>query len=110
VRVWRLLPRHTNGYSSLPKLEGEMTNRACPEACVKEGAKYVFVSKGKVYQIANQTDPSLDPCGSHGDIDGQDERRQHLYRRGHPWGAVVIVLITIETCSRCIYDVKGRKT
>lgn len=37
----------------------KMTDRACTEACVKDGAKYVFVSKGKVYQIANQTDPSL---------------------------------------------------
>ena len=36
-----------------------MTDRACTDACVKDGAKYVFVSKGKVYQIANQTDPSL---------------------------------------------------
>ena len=32
----------------------KMTDRECTEACVKNGAKYVFVSKGKVYQIANQ--------------------------------------------------------
>jgi hypothetical protein len=31
-----------------------MTDRACTLGCVKGGAKYVFVSDGKVYQIANQ--------------------------------------------------------
>lgn len=30
------------------------TDRDCTLACVKSGAKYVFVSDGKVYQIANQ--------------------------------------------------------
>ena len=37
----------------------KMTDRACTEACVKGGAKYVFASKGKVYQIANQDDADL---------------------------------------------------
>ena len=32
----------------------KMTDKACTEACVKGGAKYVFASKGKIYQIANQ--------------------------------------------------------
>jgi hypothetical protein len=31
-----------------------MTDKACALACVKGGGKYVFVSDGKVYQIANQ--------------------------------------------------------
>ncbi|MGA2881848.1 MAG: hypothetical protein ABSG13_23085 [Bryobacteraceae bacterium] len=31
-----------------------MTDAQCTQGCVKGGAKYVFVSKGKVYQIANQ--------------------------------------------------------
>ena len=31
-----------------------MTDSQCTLGCVKGGAKYVFVSKGKVYQIANQ--------------------------------------------------------
>lgn len=31
-----------------------MTAAQCTAGCVKGGAKYVFVSKGKVYQIANQ--------------------------------------------------------
>ena len=37
----------------------KMTDRACTEACVKGGAKYVFASKGKVYQIANQDSAEL---------------------------------------------------
>jgi uncharacterized protein YdeI (BOF family) len=32
----------------------KMTDRECTEACVKAGAKYVFVSGDKVYKIANQ--------------------------------------------------------
>jgi hypothetical protein len=32
----------------------KMTARDCTLACVKAGAKYVFVTKGKVYSIANQ--------------------------------------------------------
>ena len=32
----------------------KMSNRECTEACVKGGAKYVFVSKGKVYNVDNQ--------------------------------------------------------
>src|SRR5450755_320271 len=31
-----------------------MTDRDCALACVKGGGKYVFVSDGKVYNIANQ--------------------------------------------------------
>ena len=32
----------------------KLTERECIEACVKDGAKYVLVSKGKVYNIDNQ--------------------------------------------------------
>jgi hypothetical protein len=31
-----------------------MTERDCTLACVKGGGKYVFVSEGKVYKVANQ--------------------------------------------------------
>ena len=31
-----------------------MTDRDCAQACIKAGGKYVFVSDGKVYKIANQ--------------------------------------------------------
>jgi len=36
-----------------------MTAKQCTRGCVKEGAKYVFVSGGKVYKISNQNDPGL---------------------------------------------------
>jgi hypothetical protein len=32
----------------------KMTDAECTSVCVKKGAKYVFVSDGKVYQLANQ--------------------------------------------------------
>src|SRR3954462_13081086 len=38
---------------------GKVTDADCPEACVKAGGKYVFVSGGKVYTIANQDDKDL---------------------------------------------------
>jgi hypothetical protein len=31
-----------------------MTDAQCTQGCVKGGAKYIFVSKGMVYQIVNQ--------------------------------------------------------
>lgn len=36
-----------------------MTDPACTLGCVSHGAKYVFVSEGKVYQISNQNLPAL---------------------------------------------------
>ena len=33
----------------------KMSEKECTMACVKAGQKYVLVSNGKVYQIANQT-------------------------------------------------------
>ena len=36
-----------------------MTDAACTEACVKAGGKYVFLSGGKVYTIANQDEKDL---------------------------------------------------
>lgn len=34
--------------------DAKMTDRDCTLACVKGGSKYVFVSKGKIYNIENQ--------------------------------------------------------
>ena len=42
-----------------------LTDRTCTEACVKDGAKYVFASRGKVYQIKDQTDPELATHAGH---------------------------------------------
>lgn len=51
------------------------TDKACTLACVKAGAKYVFVSDGKVYNIANQDLGALPkeagmPVSMTGDING----------------------------------------
>ncbi len=43
----------------------KMTDRECVQACIKDGAKYVFVSGGKVYNISNQDDPALAEHAGH---------------------------------------------
>jgi hypothetical protein len=35
------------------------TRRQCTLTCIKNGASYIFVADGKVFQIENQNDPSL---------------------------------------------------
>ena len=52
-----------------------MTDRECALACVKGGGKYVFVSDGKVYKIANQESALLQMHAGHtvqltGDMNG----------------------------------------
>ena len=42
------------GHAKMIAGHPNMTDRACTLACVKAGGKYVFVSDGKIYQIANQ--------------------------------------------------------
>ena len=37
----------------------KMTDADCTNVCVKKGAKYVFVSDGKVFQIANKTSKQI---------------------------------------------------
>lgn len=37
----------------------KMTDADCTRVCVKKGAKYVFVSEGKVYQLANQRSKTI---------------------------------------------------
>jgi hypothetical protein len=43
----------------------KMTDRDCTLACVKGGAKYVFVAGGKVYNIANQDFAGLEEHAGH---------------------------------------------
>ena len=43
----------------------KMTDRECTEMCVKANGKYVFVSQGKVYQIADQKDAALATHAGH---------------------------------------------
>lgn len=39
--------------------DAKMTDKDCTLACVKAGGKFVFVSDGKVYSIANQSMAAL---------------------------------------------------
>ena len=43
----------------------KMTDADCTSVCVKKGAKYVFVSDGKVYQIANQNSKQIATHAGH---------------------------------------------
>jgi hypothetical protein len=43
----------------------KMTDRDCTLACTKAGGKYVFVTGGKVYNIANQNDADLQTHAGH---------------------------------------------
>ncbi len=43
----------------------KMTEADCTAVCVKKGAKYVFVSDGKVYQIANQDSKQIAAHAGH---------------------------------------------
>jgi hypothetical protein len=43
----------------------KMSERDCTLACVKGGGKYVFVSKGKVYNIDNQDFADLEAHAGH---------------------------------------------
>ena len=42
-----------------------VTDRECTEMCTKAGGEYVFVSQGKVYQIADQKDAALAAHAGH---------------------------------------------
>jgi hypothetical protein len=37
----------------------KMTDADCTGVCVKKGAKYVFASEGKIYQLANQNSKTI---------------------------------------------------
>jgi hypothetical protein len=43
----------------------KMTARECTQMCVKGGASYVFVTGGKVFQIADQKDKQLATHAGH---------------------------------------------
>ena len=43
----------------------KMTDADCTNVCIKKGAKYVFVSDGKVYQIANQNSKQIATHAGH---------------------------------------------
>jgi hypothetical protein len=61
----------------------KMSARECTEGCVKNGGKYVFVSKGKVHNIENQDFAGLAEHAGHtvnltGDMDGESIKISNL--------------------------------
>ena len=50
---------------SIGEGNGKISDQECTVACVKGGSKYVLVSSGKVYQIANQTYADLAKHAGH---------------------------------------------
>ena len=50
---------------SIGEGNGKISDQECTVACVKGGSKYVLVSNGKVYQIANQTHADLAKHAGH---------------------------------------------
>jgi hypothetical protein len=52
-------------HSSMEHDGKKMTDRQCTAACVKGGAKYVFVSDGKVYNVDNQSFAGLPVHAGH---------------------------------------------
>jgi len=46
-------------HAKMTSAHAGLTDHACTLGCVKNGAKFVFVSEGKVYQITNQNQPDL---------------------------------------------------
>ena len=49
----------TKDHSMMTKETGKDAAKKCTLACIKAGMNYVFVSDGKVYEIANQKMPDL---------------------------------------------------
>jgi hypothetical protein len=61
-QVWKgaISDSNCNGKHPAGEHDGKkMTDADCTGVCVKKGAKYVFVSDGKVYQLANQSSKTI---------------------------------------------------
>jgi len=55
-----------NGKHSTAEHDGKkMTETECTNMCMKKGAKYVFVSDGKVYALANQSSKTIATHAGH---------------------------------------------
>src|SRR6185436_7045521 len=61
-KTWKgaISDSNCNGKHPAGEHDGKkMTDADCTGVCVKKGAKYVFVSDGKVFQLANQTSKQI---------------------------------------------------
>ena len=55
-----------NGKHAAGEHDGKkMTDTECTNVCIKKGAKYVFVSDGKVYALANQSSKTIAAHAGH---------------------------------------------
>jgi hypothetical protein len=61
----KMLEGHKKQGEVSKEVKSQEADRECTLACVKAGGKYVFVSQGKVYEIQNQDDPSLNEHAGH---------------------------------------------
>jgi len=50
----------TVSHQKVTQVHPSLNDRSCTLACVRDGAKFVFVSDGKVFKIANQDLPALE--------------------------------------------------
>ena len=55
-----------NGKHAAGEHDGKkMTDTECTNVCIKKGAKYVFVSDGKVYALVNQSSKTIAAHAGH---------------------------------------------
>ena len=54
-----------NGKHAADEHGKKLTDTDCTVACVKKGAKYVFVSDGKVFKLANQNSKTIAAHAGH---------------------------------------------
>jgi hypothetical protein len=67
-QTWKGKISDSNCKATHPAGEHEgkkMTEADCVGVCVKKGAKYVFVTDGKVYQLANQSSKQIASHAGH---------------------------------------------
>jgi hypothetical protein len=67
-QTWKGAISDSNCNAKHPAGEHEgkkMTDTDCTNVCVKKGAKFVFVSDGKVYQLANQNSKQIAAHAGH---------------------------------------------
>ena len=80
-QTWKGAISDSNCNAKHPAGEHEgkkMTDTDCTNVCVKKGAKFVFVSDGKVYQLENQSSKTIAAhAGTPGRADRDSQGRHH---------------------------------
>jgi hypothetical protein len=60
-----MLEKHAKEKTGDAAQKGKVDARECTQLCVKDGAKYVFAARGKVYEIENQDFAGLQEHAGH---------------------------------------------